>query len=102
MATNSDYMKFISEQLGDNVTYKRMFGEYGLFSNEKYFGCVCDGRLLIKITKAGMALFPDCPQDVPYEGGSPMLLIEELDDRERLAELVRATCAELPAPRKRK
>lgn len=102
MATSQEYMKFISEQLGDSITYKKMFGEYGLYYSGKYFACVCDNRLLVKITKAGQALLPNCPQELPYEGGSPMLLIEELDDRALLAELVRVTCDALPAPKPKK
>ena len=102
MASHLDYVEFVMEQMAGagTITYKRMFGEYGLYCDGKYFAAVCDGRLLIKITPAGAALWPGCPRDIPYEGGGEMFL-PDVDDRERLAELVRVTCAALPDKRRR-
>lgn len=104
MASSLEYVQYVAEQISraGNIAYKRMFGEFGLFCDGKYFGCICDDRFLIKITKAGEALMPDCPKDYPYEGGSLMFFLEELDDREFLEHLVRVTCAELPVPKPRK
>lgn len=105
MASHLDYVEFVVEQLAGagTITCKRMFGEYGLYCDGKYFAAVCDDRLLIKITQAGEALVPDCPRDIPYEGGNLMFL-PDVDDKESLVELVRLTCAALPEkpPRQRK
>lgn len=105
MASNLSYVQFVLEQMGGagEMTCRRMFGEYGLYCNGKYFGCICNDRTLVKITPAGEALLPDCPRGIPYEGGGEMLL-PDVEDRETLVELVRATCAALPEkkPRKRK
>lgn len=103
MATDLSYVQFVMEQMAGagTISYKRMFGEYGLYCDGTYFGCICDGRTLVKITPAGTALLPDCPRGVPYEGGGEMLL-PDVEDREVLTELVRATCAALPAARPRK
>ena len=40
-------------------------------------------------------MLPGCPRELPYEGGSPMFLIEDLDNRRLLCELAQATCAAL-------
>ena len=105
MASSLSSVEFAVEQMSGagTVTYRRMFGEYGLYCDGKYFGCICNDRVLIKITPAGEALVPDCPRGIPYEGGGEMLL-PDAEDREALAELVRVTCAALPAkkPRKKK
>lgn len=98
MASSLSYVEFVVEQMSGagTVTYKRMFGDYGLYCGGKYFGCVCDDRALVKITPAGEALLPDCPKGIPYNGGREMLL-PDVEDQEALAELVRVTCAALPA-----
>ena len=102
MASHLDYVEFVMEQMAGagTIAYQRMFGEYGLYCDGKFFALVCDDRLLIKITPAGEALVPGCPRDVPYEGGKQMFL-PDVDDRETLTGLVRVTCAALPEKRRR-
>jgi len=103
MASSLSYVEFVMEQLSGagTITHRRMFGEYGLYCDGKYFACVCDDRLLVKITPAGEALLPDCPRGIPYEGGGEMLL-PDVEDRETLTALTRATCAALPEKNPRK
>ena len=45
---------YIAEQFGGagEITYKKMFGEYGLYCGGKFFAMVCDDRLFVKITDA--------------------------------------------------
>lgn len=104
MASSLEYVEYLCGQfdLAGDITYKKMFGEYGIYCNGKYFAAVCDDRLLVKITDSGRALMPDCEEQLPYEGGSPMFFIEEIEDKKFLAELAELTCAALPMPRKRK
>ena len=103
MASSLSYVEFVMEQLSGAgaITYRRMFGEYGLYCDGKYFGCVCDDRVLVKCTAPGEALVPDCPRGIPYEGGGEMLL-PDVEDRETLTALARATCAALPEKKPRK
>lgn len=104
MATSAEYMEYVCGQLelvGD-LSYRKMFGEYGLYSQGKYFGAVCDNRFMVKITEGGKRLLGECEYGLPYEGAKPMLVPDCLDDKELLAELVRVTCAELPMPKKKK
>ena len=83
MASTTEFVGFILERLdllGD-VTAKKMFGEYGVYYHGKFFGVICDNRFLIKITEGGQAYLGDYNTDLPYPGGQPMLLIEDLDDK---------------------
>ena len=104
MASSLEFVEFVKEQLRQAgiITHKRMFGEYGIYCDGIYFSCICDDRFMVKITQAGKELMPDCPTAIPYEGGSPMFLIEELDDVVFLGLLTRETCAQLPLPKPRK
>ena len=72
------------------MTCKPMMGEYILYRYGTIFGGIYDDRLLIKPTKAAKELLPDAPTALPYPGAKEMLLVEELDDRAFLTELVQA------------
>lgn len=77
---------------------KKMFGEYGLYCDRKYFGLVCDNQLFVKITEPGLKLLPQQEQGSPYPGARPHFLMTELDDDRALSSFVRATCSVLSAP----
>lgn len=105
MASDKDFVEFVVDQLDDDlgVTYRKMFGEYGLYSGEKIFAVICDDRLFVKPTAAGRAYIGDVVEAEPYPGASPRFLIEDrLEDPEWLSQLVRVTVSELPAPKKKK
>jgi DNA transformation protein and related proteins len=79
-----------------------MFGEYALYCDEKVVALVCDNRLFVKITPPGNALLGQrYVEGVAYPGAKPSMVIgaEEIDDADRLCELIRITAAALPAPR---
>ena len=104
MASTIEFVEYIAGRFREagTVAYRPMFGGYGLYLDGKYFACVCGNRLFVKITQAGRALNPACPTGRPYEGGSPMLLIENPEDAAFLVQLAQATCSELPAPKPRR
>ena len=51
MASNLEFVQFVCDQMGGEVSYRRMFGEYGLYFQGKYFACVCDNQLFVKVTQ---------------------------------------------------
>lgn len=105
MATSKDFINFLLDQIENagEIKAKPMFGEYGIFSNGKIFGLVCDNKLFIKPTEAGRAFIGDVAEAPPYPGAKNSFLIEDkIEDREWLSELVRISLPELPEPRPRK
>ena len=102
MPSSKDYLSFVLDQLSSlhPLSYKAMMGEYVLYYQGKIVGGIYDDRLLVKPTAAAKRLMPDAPYVTPYDGAKPMLLVEQIDDREFLADLFDATAAELPAPKK--
>lgn len=103
MASDLNFVEYVAEQLSDagEIAYRKMFGEYGLYCDGKYFASVEDNRLCLKITEAGGKLLPDATVISPHEG-SYAFYIADLSDRAFLTELVRTTCAALPAKKPRK
>ncbi len=55
MASKIEFVEFMADQLREagTITYKKMFGEYGLYCNGKIFAVICDDQFYIKITEAG-------------------------------------------------
>ena len=104
MATDKEYLNFVLDQLelAVEITAKSMFGEYSLYSGGKLFAMLADNRLLIKPTESGRAFIENVVEASPYPGAKPCFLIENLDDRKWLAELVRITVKELPLPKPKK
>lgn len=104
MASTKDYLDYILEQLSglEDITHRAMMGEYIIYYKGKVIGGIYDNRFLIKPTKSAKALMPETPFELPYEGAKEMLLVENIEDRDFMAELFNAVVDELPAPKKKK
>ena len=104
MASTKDYLDYVLEQLSsvDDITYRTMMGEYLLYYKGKVFGDIYDNRFLVKITTSAKALMPNAPLELPYDGAKEMLLVEDIEDKEFLVELLNTMFDELPLPKKRR
>ncbi|MEL6923367.1 MAG: TfoX/Sxy family protein [Bacteroidota bacterium] len=105
MASDQQFVDYVLEQMENAgaVTAKKMFGEYGLYLNGKFFASVCDNKLFIKPTDAGRSYIGEVTEAPPYNGAKPNFLIEEkIEDRAWLCKLVQITAAALPTPKPRK
>lgn len=79
-----------------------MMGEYIVYYRGKIVGGIYDDRFLVKPTKSAAAMMPDADMDLPYEGAKKMLLVDNVDNRDFLRNLLEAMYDELPAPKKKK
>jgi len=105
MATDKAFVDFVLDQIENagEIKAKKMFGEYGVFSDGKIFALICDNKLFIKPTESGRAYIQDVVEAPPYNGAKPSFLIEEkIEDREWLSELIRISLKELPEPKPKK
>ena len=105
MASDQKFVDFVVEQIKNagEITAKKMFGEYGIYADEKIVGLICDNKLFIKPTHSGRKFIGDVVEEPPYQGAKPSFLIEEkIEDSEWLSELVRISVKELPTPKPKK
>ena len=104
MASSKDYLDFILEQLSglNGIAYKPMMGEYIIYYRDKIVGGIYDNRFLVKPVKSAKVLMPGAHSESPYEGAKEMLLVENVDDKDFLADLLDAMYSELPEPKKKK
>ncbi|MBP3272220.1 MAG: TfoX/Sxy family protein [Ruminococcus sp.] len=103
MASKKEYLDYILGQLSllEDVTHKAMMGEYILYYKGRIFGGIYDDRFLVKTVPAAEALMPDAPLETPYDGAKPMLLADNVEDREFLQRLVTEMYPQLPEKEKK-
>ncbi len=104
MASSLDFVEYVCEQLSGagEITYRKMFGEYGIYCSGKIVGVICDNQLFVKKTNAGALVYPGCQEAAPYTGAKPHFLIDRVDDPALMARFISATYEELPAPKPKK
>ena len=104
MASTKEYLDFILEQLSelDEITYRAMMGEYIIYYRGKVVGGIYDDRFLIKTVKSAMNMMPEAGLELPYEGAKEMLLVDNVENKEFLRDLLEAMYNDLPAAKKKK
>ncbi len=99
MASDQNFVDFVTAQIKKTgtITAKKMFGEYGVYSDGKLFGVICDNKLFIKPTHEGRVFIGSPIESPPYEGAKPSFLIEDkIEDSQWLSKLVKITIDHLP------
>lgn len=104
MSSKPEFVQFIADQLEEagQITYRKMFGEYGMYCNGKLFAVICSDQLFIKVTEEGALAAPGLETAPPYNGSKPYFVIEDIDNRDFLTKLVTVTCKSLPEPKPKK
>ena len=77
MASSLEFVEFVADQVDDScdITYRKMFGEYALYSKGKVVALICDEQLFVKPTEAGRKYIGDVVEAPPYPGARNSFLI---------------------------
>ena len=105
MGSGADFLQYVQDQagLGQALGWRRMFGEYALYLDERVVALVCDDMLYVKPTEAGRAVLDEVVEAPPYPGAKPWWRVDALlDEGDRLRRLLQVTAAALPAPKPKK
>jgi TfoX/Sxy family transcriptional regulator of competence genes len=105
VATSKETIAFILDQLDPlNVRARAMFGEYGLYCDEKIVALVCDDTLFVKPSAAGEQFLSEDEMSPPYPHAKNHYGVpgERLDDREWLQSFIQQTADLMPAPKPKK
>jgi TfoX/Sxy family transcriptional regulator of competence genes len=99
MASDLSFVDYIIEQMGHPgaLSFKKMFGEYAIYYDNKVIALVCDNQLYLKPTLTGKQMIGEVEEASPYPGAKPYFHVTHyIDDQEWLQELVLLTAKELP------
>ncbi|GAC1385353.1 MAG: TfoX/Sxy family protein [Herpetosiphon sp.] len=103
MATTQSTVDFLVEQMAGSgrMRYKKMFGEYAVYCDEKVVALVCNDQLYVKKSKASTTFLDPSHEAAPFPGAKNYLKVppEHWDDSEWLSLLIRRTADELPLPK---
>jgi TfoX/Sxy family transcriptional regulator of competence genes len=104
MATSLDFIEYVAGQVADTgaIRYKKMFGEYMVYIDDKPILLVCDNTVFVKLVPALDELMRDADKGFPYDGAKEHYVLD-IDDREFVAKVVTALLpvTDLPKPRKK-
>ena len=102
MASDQKTVDYITEhmQKAGSIRSRKMFGEYGVYCEEKVIAFICDNQLFLKITDPVRAIVRTQTVGPPYPGAKDYFVIreEDWDDIDYLSELARVTADALPVP----
>ena len=79
-----------------------MMDEYIIYYRGKVIGGIYDDRFLVKAVKSAKAMMPNASMEVPYDGAKEMLLVDDVENKKFLCELLKAMYDELPATKKKR
>ena len=104
MASSKEYLDFILDQLSglEDLSWRAMMGEYILYYRGRIVGGIYDDRFLVKPTDSAARLMPEAEREIPYEGAKEMLLVDNVENRAFLRELLEAVADEVPAAKKKR
>ena len=103
MATTMDYIEFVCEQLAGvgAVCYRKMFGEYMVYVNDKPLLLVCDNTVFVKILPELSELMAGGDTALPYEGGKPHYILD-IEDRALTQAVIEILEPLTPLPKSKK
>lgn len=105
MASDQSFADYAADQIrgAGSIRTLKMFGEYGIYCDERVVALVCDNQLFVRPTAGGRAFIGTPAEAPPYPGAKPHFLVtDRLDDREWLTELIAVTVKEVPLPKPKK
>jgi TfoX/Sxy family transcriptional regulator of competence genes len=83
MATSVEFIEFVCEQIRGtgNIRYKKMFGEYMVWVDEKPILLVCDDTVYVKMLPVLDELMVNADKGFPYDGAKEHYILD-IDDSE--------------------
>ena len=103
MATTADFVEYVCEQVegAGAPRYKKMFGEYLVYIDDKPALLVCDNTVYVKIMPVLDDLMVNADRGSPYEGAKEHYILD-IENRDLAAEVIAALLPVLKVPKPRK
>lgn len=105
MASSLGFTQFVCEQIDScgSVKYKKMFGEFTVYLNDKPIFLICDDTLFVKINDVSTNILgAETEQGYPYDGAKIRYVVTEVDDKNLMESLALALEKITPFPKAKK
>lgn len=102
MATSINFIAYVCQQLfgTGNISYKKMFGEYMIYLNDKPVIVVCNNTAYVKKLDCIKELMEDASVGFPYKGANEHYILD-IDNAEFSKEIVIKVEKEISLPKKK-
>lgn len=99
MATSEEFIEYVCSQIENRwpIRYRKMFGEYMVYVNEKPILLVCDDTVYVKELDCTRPFEARLDRGVPYTGAKEHYIVD-VDDRELLNEVIQELEPVTPIP----
>ncbi|WP_010253884.1 transcriptional regulator [Treponema primitia] len=89
MASDLSYVEYVIDQIKASgaIMYKKMFGEYLVYLNNKPVVMVCDNTAFVKMLDCIKPLMEDAETGFPYDGAKEHYIVNT-DDSEYFSKVV--------------
>ena len=105
MATTADFVDYVCEQVGGAgaLRYKKMFGEYLVYVDDKPILLVCDNTVYVKMLPVLDDLMEGADRGSPYEGAKEHYILD-IENRGLAAKVIAALLpvVKVPQPKKKR
>jgi len=103
MATSLDFINYVCEQLNGigNITYKKMFGEYMIYLNNKPVIIVCDNVAFVKKLDIIAEMMQNADIGFPYKGAKEHYVLD-IDNADFCKKIVTKIEEVTPIPKSKK
>lgn len=105
MASRTETVEYICDQIVGcgEVRYRKMFGEFMVYLNDKPIFMICDDILYVKINETSAKfLGNNNNQGFPYDGAKLHYIVDDIDNRELMKELASGLEKITPIPKSKK
>lgn len=89
------------ESLND-VTLRAMMGGYIFYYKQKIFGGIYKPGFMVKVTDISKKYMPNAQHLAPYNGARPLILVDDIDNKQVLCKMIEEMYDELPFPKDKK
>ncbi len=103
MATSQDYIEFVCEQIKGawDVRYRKMFGEYMVYVQDKPILLVCESTVYVKKLAVLEEKMKDAPCGIPYKSAKEHYILD-IEDGELCEEIIPILVENTPLPKPKK
>ena len=103
MASTKDFVEYVCDQIDTNLItrYKKMFGEYMIYVNEKPLLLVCDNTVYVKELECVKILEQDLEKGFPYKGAKEHFILDA-DNKDLLNSIIYEMEKVIPVPVRKK
>ncbi len=103
MATTTEFIEYVCQQIENtgDIRYRKMFGDYMVYVNDKPILLVCDNTVYVKKLDCLNDFMIDASKNIPYKGAKENYILD-IDNRNFSEKVINILEPITPIPKSKK